>query len=95
MNSSSLGPGQSEDRDLKSRNCFTNSDNFQVAPLVKEYSYYILYSGSQLVADVGGYLGLFLGLSAFGLVELLEKLILTKRPTITEVPEEPEAEYKL
>ena len=28
-----------------------------------------------MIADIGGYLGLFLGLSVFGLVELIEKAI--------------------
>jgi hypothetical protein len=35
----------------------------------------MLYTGSNLIADIGGYLGLFLGLSLFGCVELLEKVI--------------------
>ena len=43
----------------------------------------MLYTGSDLVADIGGYLGLFLGLSIFGLVETIEKNIFdqeTQRP---------------
>ena len=40
----------------------------------------MLYTGSDLVADIGGYLGLFLGLSIFGLVETIEKIFLTKKP---------------
>lgn len=39
------------------------------------FNYHILYSVSNLIADIGGYLGLFLGLSCFGLVEMLEKLL--------------------
>ena len=39
------------------------------------FNYHILYSASNLIADIGGYLGLFLGLSCFGLVEMLEKLL--------------------
>jgi hypothetical protein len=42
---------------------------------VKVYTYHILYTGSDLVADIGGYLGLFLGLSLFGCVELLGKVV--------------------
>ena len=38
------------------------------------YTYHRLYTGSDLVADIGGYLGLFLGLSIFGLVGLLAKV---------------------
>ena len=38
------------------------------------YTYHQLYTGSDLVADIGGYLGLFLGLSIFGLVGLLAKV---------------------
>ena len=38
---------------------------------IKVYSHHVLYSGSDLVADIGGYLGLFLGLSVFGLAQLI------------------------
>lgn len=43
------------------------------------YSYHLLYNGHDLVADIGGYLGLFLGMSIFGFVELIEKAILKKK----------------
>ena len=33
----------------------------------------MLYTGNDLIADVGGYLGLFLGFSVFGLFEIFEK----------------------
>ena len=39
-------------------------------------------SFSDLIADIGGYLGLFLGLSVFGLVELLEKAIKESKPVV-------------
>ena len=42
---------------------------------MKVYTYHRLYTGSNLLADIGGYLGLFLGLSIFGLVEILEKVV--------------------
>ena len=32
-----------------------------------------------MVADIGGYLGLFLGLSIFGVIDLFQKAILVKR----------------
>ncbi len=40
----------------------------------KVYTYHMLYSGSDFLADIGGYLGLFLGLSLFGLVEIFTKV---------------------
>ena len=52
---------------------------FSFLPYCKVFSYHVLYSESDLVADIGGYLGLFLGLSVFGLVELLEKTILENK----------------
>ncbi len=50
----------------------------QFPGLIKVFTYHILYTGSDLVADIGGYLGLFLGLSAFGLVQVLEKFLKEK-----------------
>ena len=38
-------------------------------------TFHVLYNGTSLLADVGGYLGLFLGLSIFGLFELAEKAL--------------------
>jgi hypothetical protein len=42
---------------------------------VKTYSYFRIYTEDNLVADIGGYLGLFLGLSVFSLFEFLEVAI--------------------
>jgi len=44
---------------------------FQFPESVKSYKYHVLHSGNDFVADIGGYMGLFLGLSIFGLVEML------------------------
>ena len=42
---------------------------------MKIYSYFRIYTEDNLVADIGGYLGLFLGLSVFSLFEFLEVAI--------------------
>ncbi len=42
---------------------------------MKTYSYFRIYTEDNLVADIGGYLGLFLGLSVFSLFEFLEVAI--------------------
>ena len=47
----------------------------QFAPDVKIYSYFQIYTGDNLVADIGGYLGLFLGLSVYSLFELIESVL--------------------
>ncbi len=46
---------------------------------MKVYHSHYLYTGSNLLADTGGYLGLFLGLSLFSLVEILENVVKTKK----------------
>ena len=48
---------------------------WQFATDVKIYSYFRIYTEDNLVADIGGYLGLFLGLSVFSLFEFLEVAI--------------------
>ena len=60
---------------------FTRSTSIflQFQPYVKVYSYHLLYNGHDLVADIGGYLGLFLGMSIFGFVESIEKALLRKK----------------
>lgn len=47
----------------------------------------MLYTGSDFLADIGGYLGLFLGLSVFGVVELIGKVFNCK-DTQTKADEE-------
>ena len=47
----------------------------QFAPDVKIYSYFRIYTEDNLIADIGGYLGLFLGLSVYSLFEFLEAAI--------------------
>lgn len=42
---------------------------------MKIYSYFQIYTEDNLVADIGGYLGLFLGLSVFSLFEILETIV--------------------
>ena len=46
---------------------------------MKTFTYHILYSGTDLIADIGGYLGLFLGLSVFGIVELFSSMVKEKK----------------
>jgi hypothetical protein len=47
----------------------------QFAPDVKIYSYFQLYTSDNLLADIGGYLGLFLGLSVYSLFEVIEAIL--------------------
>ena len=46
---------------------------------VRLFSYHFLYTESDLVADCGGYLGLFLGVSVFSLVEVIEKSLRVRK----------------
>ena len=47
--------------------------------MARVFSYHLLYSGSNFLADIGGYLGLFLGLSVFSIAELIwEKFFIAK-----------------
>ena len=48
---------------------------FQIAPDLKVYSYFQVYTSDNLIADIGGYLGLFLGLSVFSLFEIIEAIL--------------------
>ena len=54
--------------------------NFQFKATLKTYSYHILYSGTDLIADIGGYMGLFLGMSVFGIISLFSQLIHEEKP---------------
>ena len=47
---------------------------------MKTYSYHILYSGTDLIADIGGYLGLFLGMSVFGIISIFSQFIHEEKP---------------
>ena len=53
---------------------------FQFKATVKTYTYHILYSGTDLIADIGGYLGLFLGMSVFGAISLFSQFIHEEKP---------------
>merc|ERR1719468_255072 len=64
-------------RNTKTKNVF-----FQMKSTIKVYSHHVLYSGSDLVADIGGYLGLFLGLSVFGLAQLITHNVLKESKKI-------------
>lgn len=41
---------------------------------IKVYRYYLRFDDEEFVADVGGYLGLFLGLSCFSLAQYISKV---------------------
>ena len=47
---------------------------------MKTYSYHILYSGTDLIADIGGYLGLFLGMSVFGIISIFSQFLHEEKP---------------
>ncbi len=42
---------------------------------MKIYSYFQIYTEDNLVADIGGYLGLFLGLSVYSIFEIFETML--------------------
>ena len=67
---------------------------FQLPSQVKIFTYHYLYDGTYFLADVGGYLGLFLGFSVFSLVEIVEKYIeiLNKKRKETRELESPKTE---
>ena len=54
---------------------FENIFVFQIAPDLKVYSYFQVYTSDNLIADIGGYLGLFLGLSVYSLFEIVEAIL--------------------
>ena len=47
----------------------------QFDDLFKTYTYSLLYTNSEFLADIGGYLGLFLGLSLYGLIDIVQLMI--------------------
>ncbi len=47
------------------------SSQIQMGSRTKMYSYHCLYTPANLVADIGGNLGLFLGLSVFSCVQVV------------------------
>ena len=59
---------------------FNTFFDFQFKATLKTYSYHILYSGTDLIADIGGYMGLFLGMSVFGIISLFSQLIHEEKP---------------
>ena len=48
--------------------------NFQIEPIVKVYNFHLLYTEFDLLADAGGYMGLFLGCSMYTFVEYFSSL---------------------
>ena len=46
---------------------------FQFPSTAKVFSYHLLYNSNKFFADIGGYLGLFLGLSVFSISEIVWK----------------------
>ncbi len=50
----------------------------QLEPVIKRYNYHYLYTWSDFLADLGGYLGLFLGVSVFSVVTVLERTLRRK-----------------
>jgi hypothetical protein len=62
-----------------------NFISLQFSPDAKVYTYHLLYTGSDLLADIGGYLGLFLGLSIFGLIKVFEKVFRNMKKKLVRV----------
>ena len=69
---------------------------FRSSPTIQTIEEIYLYTGSDLLADIGGYLGLLLGVSAFTLYTAMEDLLRAfkcKRHSCSQREEEKEPEW--
>ncbi len=57
--------------------CIVASSQFR--PYVKVFRYHYLYEVTDLLADIGGYLGLFLGLSVFSVAQFTDQYLQRKK----------------
>ena len=64
------GDGDGKNTDLKLKNF-----SFRSSPTIQTIEEIYLYTGSDLLADIGGYLGLLLGVSAFTVYTAFEDFL--------------------
>ena len=59
---------------------------FKIPGYVEVYKEYIVYSGHSFLADFGGFLGMFLGVSLFSLHSLVDTVLEVWRKMKSETP---------